>query len=204
MDRNRELLGYAAAFVVWLLKAPAVPLPVVRAIILFGSVAQGRAGPESDIDIFIDASSRLRQLRQAIRREQEEFELSAGALSFRAKGFSHELRIIVGNVEQWPDMAQSTAAGIVLYGRHAPTVPKGALQPHTLFIWEAKGPCRGAFLNKLYGYTVKGKRYDGAIQQLGGTKIGKGTALLPSAAGKEFMGILEKYTKSYKTKNIFL
>ena len=209
MDRNLELKQYAAAFAYFLLKRiERAQLECIRYIILFGSVSQGRATKGSDVDVFIDSGlppSRLRTFRSKILRMGEEFLLSNEALSYKARGIYNPLNIMVGNLSNWQEMKKSISfSGIVLYGPYHGGFSRKALHHKIIFFWEAEGKRRGAFLNKLYGYTTKGKKYTGAIQRLGGAKIGKSAAIVPAEKGQKFTAILDSYKIRYKVLEVFV
>ncbi len=209
MEHDIEMKRYAAAFAYFLLRNMEKNwIEKICHIILFGSVAQGRATGKSDIDIFIDSKapkSRLRQLGAAVRRAKEEFLLSKEALAYKANGIANEINVIVGNLAEWHEMKKSASAGgIVLFGPYTGVFRRKGLSAHILFYWEGAGKRRGAFLNKIYGYTSKGKKYHGMIQWLGGAKIGKGAALIPSENGQDFMKILQFYQIGYRALEVFV
>jgi len=209
MDINLELRRYAASFVYFLLKRlEKIWLEKINSIILFGSVAQERAGIDSDIDLFIDTTiskSQIRKLRSKIQKEKEEFLLTNEALSYKAKGIYSEVNIIIGNLSSWHEMKKSvSSSGIVMYGPYITRFKKGMLHHSIIFFWEGEGKRRGAFLNKLYGYRVKGKRYEGTIQRFSGTKVGKAAAIIPIEHRKDFTKILESYKINYKVIEVFV
>ena len=196
MDLNLELKRYGVEFVCFLLKNIEKNwLEKINSIILFGSVTQNRAGKDSDIDLFIDLGippSRIKQFRSKIIRIREDFLLSREALTFKAKGIYNELNVIVGNLSKWKEMKQSiSSSGIVLYGHYKEGFKRKGLKHFMIFYWEAVGGKRGAFLNKLYGYTIKRKKYSGIIQRFSGKKIGKSAALIPAEHSQKFIKILE-------------
>lgn len=208
MDRNVELKRYAGAFVYFLLKRlERAHLDTVCSIVLFGSVAQNRAGKNSDVDILIDvkfSSSRARKFRQIIEKLKDEFLLSNEGLWYKERGVYNELSPVVGNLDQWQEMKKSlSASGVVLYGPYREGFSRKGLRHGIIFYWETKGKGRGAFLNKLYGYTVKGKRYQGAISKFSGTKIGKSAALIPAEHLAEFSAILAHYRINYRAIEVF-
>lgn len=208
MNRNLELKRYAAGFGYFLLKSLDKPyIDSISSIVLFGSVSQERESKESDVDIFIDtplSRSRTRKLRSLVTKKKEEFLLSSEGLSYKAKGIYNPINIVVGCLDNWSEMKKALSSGIVLYGQFRAGFGKRGLKHSIIFFWEGEGRNRGAFLNKLYGFSVKGKRYQGTIQKLGGTKIGKSAAMLPAEKSKEFMSILEHYSISYKVTEVFV
>ncbi len=209
VDINLEMKRYAAAFTYFLLKRlERVWFEKISSVILFGSVAQERAVKGSDIDIFVDANisqSGIRQLRSAAQKAKEEFLLSNEALLYKAKGIYSDINVIVGNLSGWEEMKKSVSlSGIVFYGSYKGDFGKDTLESCILFFWEEAGRNRGAFLNKIYGYTTRRKKYAGTIQRFSGAKTGKSAAIIPSVKAKDFMKILEKYKVKYRTIEVFL
>lgn len=92
----------------------------VRAVYLFGSVAQGTATDESDVDVFFDCDvtpSFGKKMRRTIQTLYNEFCTSVQGLRFKADGVSHMFSPIVGRINEWRDIARSIAvSGIQLYG----------------------------------------------------------------------------------------
>ena len=208
MDVNFELQKYAAAFAYSLIKKLDQSwLKNINAIILFGSVAQGRASAASDVDIFIDAQmpkSKAKKLKSEIRGLKEEFLLSSEALLYKARGTYSDISVIVGDLSEWEEMKRSVSAGgIVLFGAYVGAFKKDLLRSHVLFFWKSDVKNRGAFLNKIYGYRVRRRLYIGVIQRLAGIKVGRSSAIIPSERAQEFMKILENYGIKYKAMEIF-
>lgn len=209
MDMNLELKRYASGFVYFIVKTiDNSCMEDIDSIILFGSVAQNRAGRESDVDIFIDSSassSKTKKLQSRINKIKEDFLLSNEGLSYKERGVYNEIRIIVGNLSDWTEMKKSISiGGIVLYGPYRSRFERKSLHHSIIFFWETDSKNRGAFLNKLYGYRMNDKVYKGLIQKLGGTKIGKSAALIPSENIQQFIKTLEHYKINYKTMEVFV
>jgi len=208
MDTNLELKRYASAFACFLLKnLDKKQLEKTSSILLFGSAAQNRAGKNSDVDIFIDtdlSKSQIRKFRSRILKLKEDFLLSNEGLHFKSRGIFNTINTIVGNLSEWEEMKKSiSSSGIVFYGRYRAGFAKRNLRHSIIFFWEAETKSRGAFLNKLYGYSIKGKRYPGLIEKLGGKKTGKSAAIIPVEHSQEFMKTLKHYKISYKAMEVF-
>ena len=208
MDWNLELKRYAAGLAYFMIKSLGkADLDSISSVILFGSVSQDRAGKDSDVDVFIDTSlphSRTRKLRSILNRKKEEFMLSGEGLSYKRRGIYNPINLVVGSLDKWDDMKRSLSSGIVLYGSFNTGFEKKGLKHSIIFFWEGEGRKRGAFLNKLYGLNVNGKRYQGAIEKFDGTKIGKSAAMIPAGHAKEFMKIMEQYNISYRAIEVFV
>lgn len=171
-------------------------LTALRAVLLFGSAAKGTATEESDIDLFFDVElpvSGQKKLRARLNRLAAQFALSQTALQYKMRGIENEFSIAVGRLDEWPDLKRSIiSTGIAVYGQYL-AQPAG-LRPYVVFTWE-KIPlkAKGAFLNKIYGYVVKGKRYPGMVDKLGGRRIGRAAAMMQKEHGRQFEQALRKY-----------
>jgi hypothetical protein len=169
-------------------------------------VAQGRGGKDSDIDLFFDtdaSESRKRELSSRIRNAISDFHLSQEALKFKMEGISNEISFIVGNLSEWKNLQRSmSSTGIVLYAKYE-SKPKKGLNHFIIIFWESGKKGRGAFLNKMYGYRVKRKRYRGLIEKCGGTKIGKSAVMVPARHKEKFFGALEEYSINYRIIEVF-
>ena len=72
-----------------------------------------------------------------------------------------------------------------------------------MIYWDKVGKNRGAFLNQIYGFKSKGKRYDGLIDKFNGEKLGKSSILLPVEHKKIIFDLIKKYKVSAKFKEIY-
>ena len=175
----------------------------VRAIYLFGSAARNTATAESDIDVFFDApmaARRQAKLRTRLQKEFDQFRLSQEGLRFRLAGISNEFSHIVGSIDEWEDLKRSIAiGGVQVYGPARLSV-KG--EPWKIYSWKTMKN-RGAFLNAVYGYRVRGKQYAGIIQKAKGYKIGKSAIAISHKSSSEFETLLKKYEVSYTVFEVF-
>ena len=73
----------------------------------------------------------------------------------------------------------------------------------TILSWEKSGKAKGALLNKIYGYKVRGKRYPGILEKMGGTKLGHGTIMVPAEHKDVFISVLEKYKVNYSRREVW-
>ena len=177
----------------------------IRAVVLFGSVAQGTATEESDIDVFFDTATgkAVVRLKAYLRKAVRDFSLSPEALRLKMAGTSNQISAMAGNLEEWPDLQRSMiSTGIVVYSRYAAKA-KG-LKPFVIFSWEGlKIRSRGAFLNKVYGYKSGKKRYPGLVKTFGGIRIGRSAIMLPLQHKDAFMRLLEKQGIEYRVIEVF-
>lgn len=177
----------------------------IKNVVLFGSVAMGTAGKESDVDIFFDADlpekSRL-ALRSKLNKAGEAFYLTNKALEFKLNGIENELSIKIGRLQEWAGLAQSISSnGIILFQNYA-SKPSEA-KAYTILSWEKIGKAKGAVLNRFYGYKSGKKFYQGLIKKSKGIKIGKGTIMVPAENRTIFIEILEKYKINYSRYDVW-
>ena len=86
---------------------------------MFGSVAKGSAGMESDVDIFVEVKKKNKKLEKEIGKLSDSFYKSRAGLSFKAKGVDNKINVIVGKLSEWEDLRKSIeSTGFILYGRH--------------------------------------------------------------------------------------
>ena len=132
----------------------------INGVYIFGSVAQRTATDESDVDVFFDCDLTValgKMVRKTIQKWYDEFRMSIQGLKFKADGISNSFSPIVGKIGEWRDIKRSVAvSGIQLYGA-AHISLQG--EPWFVYAWEKVKKNRGAFLNFIYGYRVKKKRY---------------------------------------------
>ena len=58
-------------------------------------------------------------------------------------------------------------------------------------------------MNKLYGFKVKDKRYEGLLEKYNGNKLGKSCIILPINYKREIFKLLEKYKVQAKVMEVF-
>ena len=183
-------------------------LPKINSIILFGSMVQGRASKESDVDIFFDSEinkTQKRKLQAELRKAISSFRLSSQALKFKMEGISNEISPIIGKLDKWESLQHSlSSTGIVLYSIYKSQQLKKGLKHHLLVSWGPKIKNRGSFLNKLYGYNVGNNRYRGLIEKSGGAKAGKSAVLIPVDKKENLYKILEAHEVSYQIQEVFI
>lgn len=183
-------------------------LDKVSSIVLFGSVAQDRATKDSDVDLFFDTSAsktQEKELKKNIDNAVESFYISNLAIRFKTNGLDNKISVTVGNLDEWKDLKRSIiSTGIVLFGRYTKGVDKAQLAQNFIIEWESPKLSRGAFLNKLYGYSVKNKKYVGLIKKLECTKIGKSALMIPSKNKDTLINFMEKQKINYKILEVYL
>ncbi len=182
--------AYASYFASYLLKN-LKSRDKVNKIILFGSVAKNQSTKESDIDIFIEVNKKTKSLEKEIENLTKRFYGTREALVFSIKK-SCKINVIVGKLEEWLDLKKSIeSTGIILYSPYISSSKKG--KKYAIISWDKIKKNRGAFLNKLYGFKIKDKRYPGLIIQLGGKKLGKSSIMIPIEHNEKIAELLKKY-----------
>ena len=197
------LKAYASYFVSYLL-CNLENIENVQRIILFGSVARDEGTKESDVDLFIEVKKKTKKIENEIKKMIEGFYKSREASLFKLKGIDNEISIKIGELKEWKDLHKSIAStGIVLYGNYEISELPFGVKNYIIVFWEEIGKNRGAFLNKLYGFKVKDKRYEGLLEKYNGNKLGKSCIILPINYKREIFKLLEKYKVQAKVMEVF-
>ena len=172
-------------------------------IILFGSAAKGEAKKSSDIDFFIEVKRNSKNFEKEIIDLVNDFYKSREALIFKTKGIDNKINVIVGKLEDWADLRKSIeSTGIVFYGNYIASYVKG--KKHIIFFWDKIGKNRGAFLNKIYGFNSKGKRYIGLIENFNGRKLGKSSFMVPVEYREEIVKLFKHYKVNSKIIDVYV
>lgn len=190
---SKAINAYASYFVSYLMDNIR-DSKIIKEIILFGSVAKGEADKKSDVDIFIETKKKTKKLEKEIERILNDFYKSREALIFKSRGIDNKIDIIVGKLDEWKELKKSIeSTGIVLYGRYTPHIRKFEGKKYAIFFWDKIEKNRGAFLNKLYGFNLKGKRTKGLIEIYTGKKLGKSSIMIPIENREEIIKLLRHY-----------
>lgn len=167
-----------------------------RSALVYGSVALGTAGPDSDLDLLIVAP---RDAHEGLARDL-----------FRI-GARHDVTVSPYLVERAeldaldPPFLESVARdGIALKGRALdPTVRQLRVEPYQLVTLRLEGLPQAekvALSRDLYGYesvrrykrrTYRSRR-EGFVDEVGGRKLGRGTFLIPARAWPRLEALLQK------------
>ncbi|MEK6925864.1 MAG: nucleotidyltransferase domain-containing protein [Nanoarchaeota archaeon] len=193
--------SYFSSYLLYNLKG----LDNIIRIILFGSVAKEENNKESDVDIFIEIKKKSKIFVDRIEKITEDFYKSREALIFKSNGVDNKINVIVGKLEEWDDLKKSIdSTGIVLYGRYVSSGFKAGGKKYSLFFWNKIGKNRGAFLNKIYGFNSKGKKYKGFFEIFGGKKLGKSSIMVPIEHKNEILKLLKHYQVSAKIIEVYV
>jgi len=147
-------------------------------IILFGSAARGDSDKDSDIDIFIEIKRKSKIFEKKINNILDEYYKSREALMFKVKGIDNKIHLIVGELKDWKNLKKSIeSTGIVLYGRYF--YEGRGEKKYAIISWDKIGKNRGAFLNKIYGFKIRDKKYHGFLERFSGRRLGKSSIMVP-------------------------
>ena len=194
--------AYASYFVSYLINN-FKKIENISNIILFGSAAKGEAKKSSDIDFFIEVKRNSKNFEKEIIDLVNDFYKSREALIFKTKGIDNKINVIVGKLEDWADLRKSIeSTGIVFYGNYIASDVKG--KKHIIFFWDKIGKNRGAFLNKIYGFNSKGKRYIGLIENFNGRKLGKSSFMVPVEYREEIVKLFKHYKVNSKIIDVYV
>ncbi len=200
---NSDLVAYAMGFSSFLIQKVATS-GEIKNVILFGSVARGEAGKESDVDVFIDVLKSSAALESKIRGLADEFK-SLGSYKnyWKPLGIENEIQLTIGQFSKWKELQPSIASnGILLYGKFKPELKEGAHR--AFFIWENIKPnAKRVSLNKkLFGHKQSGKFYNGMLQELNGERVGKGCIAVPLENAVSFHQLFKAYNISVKVRKV--
>ena len=200
--------NYAVSGVCHILeKLPEKAAEKINSIILFGSVAQNTANSESDVDLFFDVdlnATQRKKLEKILDQSAEDFYMSNKALNYKLEGVDNKINIMVGKLDDWDIKRSIISTGIVLFGRYKSGVEKNRMRQNFIISWSTPRKNRGAFLNKLYGYSTGKKHYPGMADKYNCIRIGKSTIIVPSEHRLKFVSHMEKYGTGYKIIEVFL
>ncbi|MFH1638306.1 MAG: nucleotidyltransferase domain-containing protein [Candidatus Woesearchaeota archaeon] len=197
------LKPYASYFTAYMLSNLKETANIER-VVLYGSAARDEATKESDVDIFIEVKKTTAKFKKQIEQIEKGFYQSREAALFKAKDISNKFSIKTGKLEEWQDLYQSIAStGIILFGPYeARELPSG-IKHFVIIFWEKIHKNRGSFLNKLYGFRIKGKHYKGLLSKFEGKKLGKSCIMLPIQYKKEVFKLLEGHKVEAKILEVF-
>ena len=196
---NKLLVSYAMDFSGFLMQnLDKKYLPYINQIILFGSVARGDATNKSDVDIFINTTKKLEFKCKRISAEFYESEIYKRY--WRLIGVKNEIKLIVDELKNWPDLRMSIIAdGIILYGKYAASVKT---KDNYVILWwgSIKPEYKRVMISKqLYGWKLRKKVYRGMIQKADGEKLGSNVILVPSQNFDTIKEFFRKHKINYKS-----
>ncbi|MDP1728884.1 MAG: nucleotidyltransferase domain-containing protein [archaeon] len=193
---NKDIIGYALSFVSFIFPK----LEDVREIILFGSVAREEAGNGSDVDLFINIENKNREseIKKIIQFELSKFYKSKIAEVWFNKGIKNEIKVQVGNLEEWKLKRSIISDGIILFSKYKETPEK--LGAYVYFNINPIGEIakRNKILRKLFGRKEKGYGGKGLVEELTGKRQSLWSFFVPSETAKNIQKFLNNEKVSYR------
>lgn len=179
MINKNSLISYASNFSSFLIDSKIGD--AINRIILFGSVARGDFGKESDVDIFIDTD---KDIEKEVYRVMSLFKDSRIFEAWKLKGIENEISVKIGKLKNWSLRREVISSGIVLYGKYKEMPEK--TEYYMLIKMDMKNiktAKQMSIWRKLYGYRqrIGEKTYTGKglVENLGGKKLGKSIVIVP-------------------------
>jgi len=192
---NKELIAYALAFVSFIFPK----IENIKEIILFGSVARGEAGKDSDIDLFFDLENEKHEeeIKKSIEIGLKKFYKSKIAETSQAKGINNPIKANIGDLSKWKLKRSIISNGITLYSKYK-EIPEN-LKGYAIFnIAPIKNIAkRNQIIRKLFGRKEKGYNAKGIIEELNGKKLSPTSFIIPLEHSKEILEILGKEKINY-------
>src|SRR3989344_637073 len=166
---NKEIIGYAVAFVSFIL-----PKVEVKEIILFGSTARGEADNNSDIDLFFDVNeSGEGRTKEIVKEELNKFYKSQIAESWALRGIKNSISVKVGRINDWKLHGSIISEGITLYGKYK-------------------------VIRKLFGRKEKGYLSEGLVNEFNGKKYSSSSFVVDKEHTGKIISMLRNEKVSYR------
>ena len=191
---NKELIAYASSFVSFVL-----PKIKVNEIILFGSVARGDFGKESDIDLFfdVDNDNQEEEIKKVLDNELIKFFKSKIAETWSLIGIKNGISIKVGKLNEWKLKRSIISDGIVLYGKYK-ELPRGIEKFIYFNIKPIKNIAkRNKIIRILFGRKEENYSNEGVINKFKGSRLTPTSFLISSEYLKDIMDLLSKEKIDY-------
>lgn len=202
MTKEMKRISYALSFASFLLRN-LKETSGIRSIILYGSVVRKTSNRESDIDIFIDVTKPTEVFQKRVNTVVSQFYSSKEAIIFKLMGIENEISVISGKLDNHKDLKRSIMSdGYVLWSKYIAVKPNDS-KHNVIVFWEGIERNRGAFLNKIYGFTSGKVFYKGFLEESGGTKLGKSCIMIPIEHFEELRKMIKKYGVRARTIEVF-
>jgi len=191
--KYKQLIAYASSFVAFIL-----PRIDVKEIILFGSVARNEADKDSDIDLFFNVRQGEEKLKKVLKEELEKFYKTKIAEIWRLKGIKNDVKIKVGNLNEWKLKRSIISDGIVLYGKYKdmPEKIKGYTQFNLKPIKDITK--RNRVFRKVFGRKEKGYLTKGIVEEVNGKKLSPTSFIVPIEKSQEIVKMLGSEKLDFK------
>ena len=200
--KRADLIGYAHAYLSFVL--PRLKTPV-KEIILFGSVARGDFGSESDVDLFFNGitEDEAKKLERELRTLQRLFAASKIQELWKQKGITNAIAVKAGVLEHWELKGSLLADGLMLHGKY---VGKIAGEGHMLFSLPAIKNLakRNKIVRALFGREEKTFKKKGLVPERGGTKISPTVFMVPLQFSPEIISLLRKEKIDFQLREMWM
>ena len=190
MIYKKRLISYAYSFISYLFRRLSInEIKSIKGIYLFGSVAEGRATPESDVDIFIDS-------KKEFKINVEGFYNTKDFKFFKEIGIENPINVIIGKLNEWNLKLPIERGSIVLYGKNILS------KEEAYIVWWKTPKDNVNFHRRMFGYYGKNKRYEGLIEKINGMRIGKNTILTKDI--DKVIKLMKEFNVKFKMRRVFL
>ena len=191
--KYKQLIAYASSFVAFIL-----PRINVEEIILFGSVARNEADKDSDIDLFFNVRRGEEKLKKVFREELEKFYKTKIAEIWRLKGIKNDVKIKVGNLNEWKLKRSIISDGIVLYGKYKgiPEKIKGYVHFNLKPIKDITK--RNRVLRRLFGRKEKSYSTKGIVEEITGKRLSAISFIVPIKETQKILKMLNSEKLDFK------
>lgn len=201
---NFKIIAYAIDCASYILQSLREDAKYIDEIILFGSVARGEEGKESDIDIFFNTN---KEIEKEIISAKERFLASQKAEYWKILNVKNEINIQTGDLRKEKGLKESIISnGIILFGKYSPKEEKERAVLFTIHS-KKKTSQNLKLWRKLYGYKQKvGKKtysIKGLLEQYSGEKIAKGAFIIKSQYANQIHTFLKKTKVPHELRNIW-
>lgn len=200
---NRGLLiSYAIAFVGFLMRQPEIN-GMIRSVYLFGSVARGDFGKESDVDVFIDTENKNEEaVAKAAKKAMKFFLQSEERRKFTLLGVKNEISVKYGDVKEWELYSSIKGEALVLFSSSISSF----FRKH--FLVEIKPISvtakRNKVIRRLAGRKEKGRKEKGLVTLSGGTVIDSRHYVIPAESLNDILSLLSKEKVLYGLREIWM
>jgi len=198
-----ELVSYALDFVSFLIQN-LKETSKIKSIILFGSVARGEAGKDSDVDLFVDISRTNKELeKEADRIKNKFFDSIKFKKYWKLFDVQNEINLIVGDLDKWRLKDSMLGNSIILYQSYSPVLKEG--ENKTILSWgHIKQSSKRVMLNKkIFGYKHYERYYKGLLEEHEGRKMGSNVIIINTEHLNIFLKVFHRLEVPVKIMRIF-
>jgi len=194
--RSKELVAYASAFVSFIL----TKVEEIKEIVLFGSVARGEAGKESDVDLFVDIENKNNEeeIKKIINEELRKFYKSKIAEIWFLRGIKNPINVNVGKLEEWKLKRSVISEGISLYSKYK-EIPKNMNGFVFFNIEPIKNITkRNRIIREIFGRNEKNYAKKGILEEIEGKRVSVSSFIVPKECSEKVLKLLGKEKVTYR------